>query len=575
MVYLSECQFCISWQSADKTNMTPVKKTSVRSLLHSAGIVGLMTLLSRITGLVVQRMIGSRLGLNDISDAYQVAYRLPNMLRRFTAEGTMTAAFLPTLVDVDAKRGEEEAKSFTADFLGTLGVILLVICVIGVILMTPITGLLMLGKLAPGASFITQIGVLWDVILGKTGFPDTVALGVALGRIMFPYLLLVSITSAMAAVLNMRHRFALAASTNMCGNIVFISVSWIAFHLMTRPFGARAALVFAFAMLLHGLVQILVLAPIFRRMGFHFGWLARFKNPDVRLALKRMVPGIIAGGIHPINVFVSQSLASQLPPGAQTVMANSNLLGELVLGLFAVSVATVSLPTMSRQASEGDVPGVSSSLGEALRGTAFMVIPGAIGMAVLATPIIAFIYHKGAFGAEAVAWTSATLPYQALGLIFIASARVSTQALNAMKDYSGPALAAIIGFVCNVAFSLLLMRPMGTNGMALANSLAALAGLIFQAWRLRYTLGHLPIKNVASGWLKMGCAAAVMGTVAWYGSTLLTIHDPFAFQGTIATVWRLFPLIAACGTLYFGLALFFRIPEAKSLFNAVLKKIKR
>jgi len=555
--------------------MTNVKQTGVRSLLHSAGVVGLMTLMSRLTGLVVQRMIGSRLGLNDISDAYQVAYRLPNMLRRFTAEGTMTAAFLPTLVDVDAKRGEAEAKSFTADFLGTLAVILIVICTAGVLLMTPITGLLMLGKLAPGASFTTQIGVLWDVTSGKAGFPDSVALSAALGRIMFPYLLLVSITSAMAAVLNMRHRFALAASTNMCGNIVFIGVSWFAFHMMTRPFGARAAVIFAFAMLLHGLVQILVLAPTFRRMGFRFGWLARFKNPDVKLALKRMVPGIIAGGIHPINVFVSQSLASQLPAGAQTVMANSNLLGELVLGLFAVSVATVSLPTMSRQASEGDVPGVRSSLGEALRGTALLVIPGAVGMAVLATPIIALIYHKGAFGAEAVAWTSATLPYQAAGLIFIASARVSTQALNAMKDYSGPALAAVVGFVCNVAFSLLLMKPMGTNGMALANSLAALAGLSFQALRLRHTLGHLPIKNVASGWLKMGLAAAIMGAAAWYGSALLAIHNPFSFQGTTATAWRLFPLIAVCGAMYFGLALFFRIPEAKSLFKAVLKKLRR
>ncbi|MDR2697846.1 MAG: hypothetical protein LBB40_05160, partial [Holophagales bacterium] len=387
--------------------MVKIKQTGVRTLLRSAGIVGLMTLLSRLTGLVVQRMIGSRLGLNDVSDAYQVAYRLPNMLRRFTAEGTMTAAFLPTLVDIDAKRGEAEAKSFTADFLGALVVILLVICAAGVILMTPITGLLMLGKLAPGAGFITQMGVLRDVISGKTGFPDTVAMGASLGRVMFPYLLLVSITSAMAAVLNMRHRFALAASTNMCGNLVFIGVSWIAFHLMTQPFGARAAMVFACAMLVHGLVQILVLTPTFKRMGFHFGWLARFRNPDVRLALKRMLPGIIAGGIHPINVFVSQSLASQLAPGAQTVMANSNLLGELVLGLFAVSVATVSLPAMSRQASEGDVIGVCSSLGEALRGTALMVIPGAVGMAVLATPIIALIYHKGAFGAEAVAWTSA------------------------------------------------------------------------------------------------------------------------------------------------------------------------
>jgi len=555
--------------------MTKAKHAGARSLLHSAGIVGAMTLLSRLTGVAVQRMIGARLGLNDISDAYQIAYRLPNMLRRFTAEGTMTAAFLPTLVDVDEKRGEVEARSFVADFLGALGAILLVICIIGVLLMTPITGLLMLGKLAPGAGFISQLGVLWDALSGKVDFPANVALSAMLGRIMFPYLLLVSITSAMAAVLNMRHRFALAASTNMWGNLLFIGVSWVAFHFMTQAHGARAATVFACAMLLHGLVQILVLAPTFKRMGFRFRWAARFNNPDVRLALKRMLPGIIAGGIHPINVFVSQSLASQLAPGAQTVLANSNLLGELILGLFAVSMATVSLPTMSRQASEGNLAGVRSSLGEALRGTALLAIPGSVGMAILATPIVALIYHKDAFGASAVAWTSATLPYQAAGLIFIASARISTQALNAMKDYRGPALAALVGFICNVTLSLILMKPMGTNGMALANSLSAIAGLSFQAWRLRLTLGSLHIQDVASGWLKMGFAAMLMGIAAWLGSRLLHIHDPFSFQGTIATAWRLFPLITVCGALYFGLALLLRIPEARSLASAVLKKISR
>jgi putative peptidoglycan lipid II flippase len=143
-----------------------------------------------------------------------------------------------------------------------------------------------------------------------------------------------------------------------------------------------------------------------------------------------------------------------------------------------------------------------------------------------------------------------------------------------MKDYRGPALAAVVGFVCNVALSLILMKPMGTNGMALANSLAALAGLGFQAWRIKHTLGRLPIKDVACGWLLMGLAATLMGIAAWYGSGLLAIHDPFSFQGAAATAWRLFPLIAVCGAMYFGLGLLFRIPEAKSLLRAVMRKIR-
>jgi putative peptidoglycan lipid II flippase len=554
--------------------MATVESAAPKTLLRSAGVVGAMTLLSRLTGLVVQRMIASRLGLNDVSDAYQVAYRLPNMLRRFTAEGTMTAAFLPTLVDIDSKCGAEEAKSFVADFIGTLGALLLAICAVGVLLMTPITAFLMLGKLAPGAGAAVQLEALWNVLLGKASLPGNVALSAVLGRIMFPYLLMISVTAAMAAVLNMRHRFALASSTNMWGNLAFIAASWAAFHFIAQPLGARAALVFACALLLHGLVQILVLMPTFRHMGFRLGWAAKLKSPDVRLALKRMLPGIIAGGIHPINVFISQSLASQLAPGAQTVLANSNLLGELVLGLFAVSMATVSLPSMSRLASEGDLNGVRSSLSEALRGAALLAIPASIGMAVLATPIVALIYHKGAFGAGAVAWTAATLPYQALGLIFIASSRIGTQALNAMKDYRGPAFAALVSFLCNVTFSLLFMKSMGTNGMALANSLAALFGLSFLVWRLNGTLGRLPTKDVALEWLKMAIAGTLMGLAAIVGGKLLNILDPFNFQGTPMTTLKLLPLIAACAAIYFGLAALFRVREAKTLAAAVWGKIR-
>jgi putative peptidoglycan lipid II flippase len=359
----------------------------------------------------------------------------------------------------------------------------------------------------------------------------------------------------------------------MWGNLAFIAASWAAFHFIAQPLGARAALVFACALLLHGIVQILVLMPTFRRMNFRLGWAAKFKSPDVRLALKRMLPGIIAGGIHPINVFISQSLASQLAPGAQTVLANSNLLGELVLGLFAVSMATVSLPSMSRLASEGDLDGVRSSLGEALRGAALLAIPASIGMAVLAAPIVALIYHKGAFGSGAVAWTAATLPYQALGLIFIASSRISTQALNALKDYRGPALAALVSFLCNVAFSLLLMKAMGTNGMALANSLAAIAGLTFLAWRLNGSLGRLPTKDVVRGWLKMGAAGALMGLAAMCGGKLLNILDPYNFQGAAATAMKLLPLIALCCALYFGLAALFRVREAKTLAGAILRRV--
>lgn len=544
-----------------------------RRLLRQAGIVGAMTLLSRLTGVLVQITTNGVLGATRIGDAYQVAWRLPNMLRRFTAEGTMTAALLPTLAEVEARDGEPAARTFVKDFLGSLAWVLGLLALLGILAMTPLIGLQMLGKLAPDQPFLQQLQVFGAVLAGRTAFPPDVALATTLARLMFPYLLLVSLTAGMAAVLNLREKFALAASVSTFFNLSFLAFAWVWMALLPawrQP--DRAALVFALAVLAGGLVQLLVLVPAYRRLGFRLQPRLRLSNPDVRLALRRMGPGILAGGIHPINVLVSTSLASQLGDGAQTVLNTSNILGELVLGLFAMSMATVSLPTMSRQAAAGDLEGVRGSYAAALRGTAFLALPASVGLAVLASPIVAFLFQRGRFDGAAVAWTAETLPYQALGILFIASARISTQALNALKDYRGPAQAALLGFTANILLSLALMGPLGTRGMALANSLAGLAGLLYLVHRLRGSLGRLPVRDVGRGWLTMAGAALGMGLLTAVGAGLLGLGPN---RGTLALALRLFPLMALGALAYFAAATTLRLPEAHGLLGAVKRRLGR
>jgi len=550
----------------------PGSKPSSPSILRSVGIVTLMTLISRVTGVVVQVTISAMLGATRMGDAYQVAWRLPNMLRRFTAEGTMTAAFLPTLTEVEAREGEAGATAFVSDFMGSLAWILGILCLVGILFMAPIVGLLMLGKLAPGLPFLEQLRVFSSVLLGKASFPPDVALAEGIARLMFPYLVMVSLTACMAAVLNLRNRFALAASMSTFWNLTFLGASWTCFKLGPRHWHEpqQAAIVFACAVLLGGLVQFLVLLPAFRRYGFRLGFRLRLQSGSVRLALKRMGPGLLAGGIHPINVLVSTSLASQLGYGAQVVLNNSNILGELVLGLFAMSFATVSLPAMSRQAAEGDLPGLRSNLSTALRGTAFLAIPAAVGLAVLAHPISAFLFQRGRFTPESVNWLAETLPYQALGILFIATVRISNQALNALKDYRSPAQAAVLQFTCNIVFSLLLMKPLGTRGMALANGLSAMVGLLYLEWRLRHALGQLPYRQVLTGWLTFGLGAAGMGLLALFGGRLV---DVFIYHGFRGTGLRLFPLMAVASLGYFGLVKAMRVQEAEELSVMVRRKL--
>ncbi len=542
-------------------------------MLHSVGVVTLMTLLSRVTGVAVQMTMTALLGATKMGDAFQVAYRLPNMLRRFTAEGTMTAAFLPTLTEVEAKDGEAGAVAFVSDFIGSLAWVLGVICLVGIVFMAPIIGLQMLGKVAPGLPWLEQLRVLGSVLIGRTAFPPDVALAESLARIMFPYLVLVSLTACMAGVLNLRSRFALAASMSTFGNVMFVGASWACFKLGPSVWRQpeRAAFIFAWAFLLAGVVQFAVLVPSFRRLGFHLGFRLRWKTDSVRLALKRMGPGLLAGGIHPINVLISTSLASQLGDGAQTVLNNSNILGELVLGLFAMSFATVSLPAMSRQAAQGDLEGVRTNLGTALRGTAFLAIPAAVGLAVLAYPISAFLFQRGQFTPEAAHWLASTLPFQAAGILFIATVRISNQALNALKDYRSPAQAAVLQVICNIAFSLLLMKSLDTRGMALANGMAALVGLIFLEWRLRHRLGQLPYRRIFTGWCLFGLGALGLGMVTYWGGRMV---DVFTFHGFRGTGARLFPLMAVAAFSYFAIVKLLRVNEAEELMALIRRKLK-
>jgi putative peptidoglycan lipid II flippase len=544
------------------------------SLLRSAGLVGFMTFLSRITGMLQSRLVANYLGAGLAADAFMVAFRIPNLLRRFTAEGTMTAAFLPTVSEVEAAQGEAAGRDMVARFLGTLGLLLTLLCVLSLPAMSLFTGLQMLGKLAPDVRWWQQLGVLGQVLAGTRPASAQWVLTTVLARIMFPYLVLVSITAGLSAVLNLRGRFGLPASVSTFWNLAFISFAYACLHWGPARWRApeRAALLLALATLVGGLVQLFVLWPSFRRLGFGIRWGLFLRHPGVRSALKRMVPGLMGTGIHPINVVVSTILASQLAVGAQTVLFNSNMMGEMVLGIFAASVATVSLPVMSRLVVAGDTQGLRTSLAGALRGTAVLVIPGAVGMAVLAQPIIAVIFQTGRYGADAVAWTARTLAFQAVGLLFIASGRIAAQCLYALKEYRQPVYAALLGMVVNATASILLMGPLGTAGIALANGVASLAGLAFLTAALRRKLGRLPYREVLGGWAAMALAAAAMGVLAWAGARWLGLQ---VFQGLGPASLRLFPLIALCTLVYAVLLTVFRLPEAQALKAMILRRLRR
>jgi len=522
------------------------------SLLRSASVVGIMTLLSRLTGLAQTFFLSHVLGAGAAADAYAVAFRLPNLLRRFTAEGTMTAAFLPTLAEAEAAEGEEAMKAVAARFLGTLLSILLAGVAVMLLLMGPLAALLTLGRPASQGE-----------------------LTALLGRLMFPYLALVSLTAGFAGMLNLRHRFALAASVSVFWNLAFIGFGWCALRVLERDgpvLFSTVAVVCALAVLAGGVVQLLVLLPAVRREGFgiSFGWYG--SDPWVAKALRRMGPGLLAAGIYPINALISTVLASTLPDGAQMVLLNSGMMGEMVLGLFAMSLATAGLPTLSRQAQARDWTNMNLSLSQAVSASMLLVLPASVGLAVLSRPICALLFRTGAYNAAASDWTALTVSFQCVGLAFVGAQRLGNQALYALKDYRGPAALAAMTLLINVALSLALLKPLGTGGLALANGLASVFGLAGLLLRLRPRLPGLMLRRTLAAAGKALLASALMGLLAWAGALLLGLDSPHTFSRA-ALALRVLPLVALCVAAYAVAVAAFGHAEARDVWDKFRRKL--
>ena len=512
----------------------------------------MMTLLSRLTGLAQTFFLSHVLGAGAAADAYAVAFRLPNLLRRFTAEGTMTAAFLPTLAEAEAAEGEQAMKAVAARFMGTLLTILLAGVALMLLCMRPLAALLTLGR-PPAQAELTAL----------------------LGRLMFPYLAMVSLTAGFAGVLNLRHRFALAASVSIFWNLAFIGFGWTALRVLGhsgRPPIGTVAVVCALAVLAGGVVQLLMLVPAARREGFGiaYGWHA--SDPWVAKALRRMGPGLLAAGIYPINALISTALASKLDDGAQMVLLNSGMMGEMVLGLFAMSLATAGLPTLSRQAQAGDWDGMNRSFTQAMSACLLLVLPASLGLALLARPICALLFRTGAYSAFASDWTARTVMFQCAGLAFVATQRLGNQALYAVKDYRGPAALAAVTLALNVALSLALLRPLGTGGLALANGLASLAGVAGLLWRLRPRLPGLGLAPILGPAGKALLACVFMGLMAWGGARVLGIYAPHGLS-RFALSLRLLPLVALSAATYGVAVVGLGHPEAQGLVAKIKVKL--
>ena len=461
-----------------------------KNIVRAAGVLGSATMLSRIMGMVRDMVVARLFGAGLASDAFIAAFQIPNMLRRFFAEGALTSAFVPTFSAALTQRGDDDARELANICFTLLTIIMAAVTVAG-ILFSP-----------------------WIVSMMFPGFravPGKFELTVLLNRIMFPYIFFISLVALCMGILNtLRHFFTPAIST------VFLNISMILAALLLRGFFEVPITALAAGVLIGGVVQLVLQLPVLWKKGFPICPRFAFGNPDVRRIALLMVPSTFGVGVYYLNITVSAILASLLPQGSVSFLYYAQRLFEFPQGIFTVSVAQAVLPSMSRQAAEGDMAGMKESLAFGLRLTLFITIPAMAGLMVSAIPIFSLIFMGGEFDYAKAVSSAQALFYYSIGLSFVAMTRVLAPAFYALKDTKTPVWTAFAAFLLNLAFSLILMGPLKHGGLALATTLSAFCNMLLLLWFLRRKIGPFGGRRIIVSALKSVIAALPMAIVVYY-----------------------------------------------------------
>lgn len=521
---------------------SPEKPNERKSVLRGAGVMAVMTALSRVLGLVREQVRGYYLGTGMASDAFGIASVLPNLLRRLFAEGAMTAAFVPVFADYRKNHTPEELNLFLSRFMTWLSFAVTAVVVVAMAI-TP----WLIEVLFPGFGEGTEKSQLT----------------INLTLIMWPYLLLVSLAAVAQAVLNSYRIFAPSAFTPVLLNLVIIGTVVGFQDSFENP-----SMAFAWGFVGGGICQLLFQIPYLGRLGFSLRPLLTL-GPGVGRVLRIAIPGVFAAGIYQINVLVAQFVATSLEEGSVASLQYSLRLQELVLGLFAISVTTVILPVMSDQVVEKNLDGLKDTLRFATSVVAFVTIPASIGLCLLATPIVQVLFQFGAFDVHSTEMTVFALYFHTLGIFFIAWSRIVTQVFYAMENLKTPTIVAAGVMLFHGILCFVLAGPLKQGGIALAGGIAAACNGLALWWLLRKVIGPLGTSELL-GSLGRTCVSGIaMGGAIYAGISWFPVED---FATRSEQIVGLIALIGLGGGVFFLMSKWMKSPELEDVLDLVRRR---
>jgi len=509
-------------------------------VLGNVATLASATMLSRVLGFVRDLVIAYALGAGPAADAFFVAFRLPNLMRRLFGEGSLTLAFVPVFAQLKNQHGLDTAAAMARAAMAWMLVLLGSLCVLAVIFAEPLTLLI-----APGFSRDAAL-------LGKT---------VTLVRICFPYALFICAVALCMGILNALDHF-LAPALAPC----FLNLILIGFGLAAWALDGPTEYFLAWGVLVAGLVQWLVQQPALRRVGFSWRGAWSFSDQGVKQLARLMPPAVFGAAVYQVNVLLVTMLASFLPQGSVSYLYYADRLVQFPLGIFGVAIGVAALPSLANLAAAGREHDYAQVLRDALGLTLFISVPAAAGLVALSEPIVATLFSRGAFDALAAVSTARALEGFCLGLPAFALARPLVSGFYARQDTRTPLRAAALSVAANLLLALALMPAFGHVGLALSASLSSWINvlLLYAALRRSGRAGNA-LQGFLAASLRIAVLSALCGALAW-------------------AVWRLAPgswrkaslaLIPLWIGLYFYAAKLLALREAELLIQGLRTRLNR
>ncbi len=523
----------------------------------SAAIVGLAVVGSRVFGLVREVVFAAMFGAGMLLDSYLAAFRIPNLLRDLFAEGALSTAFVTTFTKVNEKEGSDKGWHLARLVISALILVLGIICILGILASGPL---------------------VWMMNYGFAAVPGKLALTTDLTRILFPFILFVSLAAVAMGMLNAKNVFGLPASASTAFNIVSVFFGVVLAYTfdpqenwMQPHFSERALYGVCLGVLIGGLAQLGIQLPKLWQLGFRYRWELNFNDPALRTVLLLMIPSVIAGSAVQVNVVVSNFFASQIN-GAQSWLGSAFRLMQFPIGVFGVAIATVALPSVSRHHAQDNLPAFGKTVEEALRLAFYLTLPASLGLAILAEPIIRLIYQHGRFDAVATYQTSLALQAYSIGLAGYAGIKVLVPCFYALNLSKTPVKISLFGMAINLLLCYVLVKGFGLGhvGLALTTGLIALINFLQLLFFMSRQVNCGRPLHWITFFARVTAACFAMGAVAWIGQFLA---EPASHLGMLPYIAAIGATIFMAAITYFGVSFQMGLPESVEMADFLRRKL--